>query len=115
MINLVRNKRVFYLCKKIKNTTTFQKPKKKFMNYQPRNSVGEMLSLGEEYSKYLQIKCRPEEAIDFNDKDRCYVYKKPPEIFDELCEGADYIVNGDPIITLNEAEINLIKLSGDLY
>ena len=55
MINLKRNKRKFYLCKKIKNQTTFENPKIKYLNFQPTNSVGEMLSLGEDYSKYLRI------------------------------------------------------------
>ena len=115
MISLKRNKRKFYLCKKIKNQTVFENPKIKFLNFQPTNSVGEMLSLGEDYSKYLRIKCTPKEAKDFSDKDRCYIYKKPAANFDNLCNDADYIVNGDPIITLNEAEINLRKLSGDSY
>lgn len=113
MVGLMRNKRCFYLCKKIKNTVNFEEPIKKFLNYQPRNSVGEMLSLGEDYSKYLKIKCTPKEAKDFNDKDRCYIYKEPSKPFDNLCNDADYIVDGSPLITLNEAEINLTKLSGD--
>ena len=77
MVNLVRNKRKFYLCKKIANSTKFEKPIPKNLNYQPVNSVGEMLTLGEEYSMYLKIKCSPTEAADFSDKDRCYIYKQP--------------------------------------
>lgn len=115
MNSLVRNKRSFYLCKKIADTITFDKPKIKRLNYQPVNSVGEMLTLGEEYSMYLKIKCSPKEAEDFNDKDRCFIYKKPPEEHNPLCEDADYIVDGEPIITLNEAEISLRKLSGGQY
>ena len=115
MINLVRNKRKFYLCKKIADKTTFEKPIPKNLNYQPINSVGEMLTLGEEYSMYLKIKCSPKEAADFSDKDRCYIYKKPPSTHNPMCDDADYIVDGEPVITLNEAEIKLTKLSGGQY
>ncbi len=115
MINLKRNKRKFYLCKRIENSTEFAQPKDKSLNYQPTNSVGEMLSLGEEYSMYLKIKCTPEEAKDFHDKDRCYIYKQPSTPFDVMCDDADYYVNGEPLVSLNEAEINLKKLSGGQY
>lgn len=115
MISLARNKRTFYLCKKIENDTKFKEPIEKNLNYQPTNSVGEMLTLGEDYSKYLKIKCTPDEAKDFKAKDRCYIYKQPPAQHNVMCNDADYVVNGDPLITLNEAEINLIKLSGGQY
>lgn len=115
MISLVRNKRKFYLCKKVADDISFEKPKLKNLNFQPISSVGEMLTLGEEYSMYLRIKCNPNEASDFSDKDRCYVYKKPPLVHDEICDDADYVVDGEPVITLNEAEITLRKLSGGQY
>ena len=115
MISLVRNKRTFYLCKKIADNTTFQKPIPKTLNFQPISSVGEMLTLGEEYSMYLRIKCTPNEAADFSDKDRCYIYKQPPKEHDLMCDEADYVVDGEPIITLNEAQITLRKLSGGQY
>lgn len=115
MINLKRNKQYLYLCKKITNSIEFEQPIKKHLNYRPTNSVGEMLTLGSDYSMYLKIKCTPKEAEDFKDNDRCYVYKQPPEEHDPMCNDADYIVNGEPLITLNEAEINLKKLSGGQY
>ena len=115
MVSLVRNKRKFYLCKKTVDDIKFEKPKKKILNYQPISSVGEMLTLGEEYSMYLRIKCSPSEAADFKDKDRCYIYKQPPAQHNPLCDEADYVVDGEPIITLNEAQITLRKLSGGQY
>ena len=57
MICLKRNKTGFYLCKKIQNSTKFKKPIYIELNYQPTNSVGEKITLGEDYSKYLKIKC----------------------------------------------------------
>lgn len=115
MISLARNKRTFYLCKKVANNTTFEKPIIKRLNFQPISSVGEMLTLGQEYSMYLRIKCKPSEAADFKDEDRCYIYKQPPKEHDLMCEEADYVVDGEPIITLNEAQITLRKLSGGQY
>ena len=55
MICMKRNKRPFYLCKKIPNTTKFDKPIPCNLNYQPTNSVGERLTLGEDYSMYLKM------------------------------------------------------------
>lgn len=115
MISLARNKRTFYLCKKVADNTTFEKPISKTLNFQPISSVGEMLTLGEDYSMYLRIKCTPSEAADFRDKDRCYIYKQPPKPHDLMCDEADYVVDGEPIITLNEAQITLRKLSGGQY
>lgn len=112
MICLKRNKRGFYLCKKIPNSTKFDKPIFYKLNYQPTNSVGERLTLGEDYTMYLKIKCTPNEASNFNNGDKCYVYKQPPTVHDPLCKNADYIVNGNPINTINQSEIRLMKLSG---
>ena len=112
MICLRRNKRPFYLCKKMPESTKFDKPILCYLNYQPTNSIGEILTLGEDYSMYLKIKCTPQEAAKFRNGDKCYVYNRPPQIHDELCKDADYIVDGDPSSTLNQSEIKLRKLSG---
>lgn len=112
MINLKRNKRPIYLCNKIQNATTFKKPFKMFVNYRPTNTVGEMLTMGQDYSMYLKIKCEVEQGIKFQNGDKVYVNVKPPKIHDKLCKDADYIVEGSPMCTFNEAEIKLRKLSG---
>lgn len=112
MICLKRNKRKFYLCNKIANSTKFDNPILQELNYQPTASVGERLTLGEDYTMYLKIKCTPEEAKAFKNGDKCYVYKEPPANHDQMCTDADYIVDGNPITTLNQSEIRLRKLSG---
>ena len=112
MICLKRNKRTFYLCKKIPNTTQFERPSSYNLNYQPTNSIGERLSLGEDYAMYLKIKCTAAESLNFKNGDKCYIYKEPPLTHDPLCKDADYIVDGNPITTLNHSEIRLRKLSG---
>lgn len=112
MICLKRNKRPFYLCKKIPNTTKFEEPIPCNLNYQPTNSIGERLTLGEDYSMYLKIKATPKEASQFKNGDKCYIYTQPPTVHDDLCKNADYIVDGNPAVALNQAEIRLRKLSG---
>ena len=112
MIGLKRNKRIFYLCKKIPNSTKFEEPIKVNLNYEPTNTVGEKLTLGEDYSMYLRIKCTLEEASQFKNGDKCYIYILPPKKHDDLCKNADYIVEGNPLNTLNQSEVNLRKLSG---
>lgn len=113
MICLKRNKRPFYLCKKISGSTKFEKPILCNLNYEPTNSVGERLTLGEDYSMYLKIKCTKKEASNFKNGDKCYIYVLPPEVHDELCNTADYVVDGNPANTLNQSEIKLRKLSGE--
>lgn len=117
MVGLKRNKRAFYLCKKYidseTNVTKYKKPQKVFLNFQPTNSDAQVLALGTEYSKYLKVTGTAKDISIFSNKDKCYVYIKPPKDFDEMCDDADYEVNGDPLITLNEGELMLKKLSGD--
>lgn len=113
MIGLRRNKRRFYLCKKNPNDTTFGEPITVFLNYEPTNSIGERLTIGEDYSMYLRIKCTPKESSLFKDGDKCYVFVTPPKIHDKMCRTADYIVDNGPQVTINQGEINLRKLSGE--
>lgn len=113
MINLKRNKKKLYLCKRIENDTKFNKPIFFKLNYVPTNSVGEMISFGENYSMFLKITCSPKEAQNFKQGDKCYVYVTPPKTHDPLCLDADYIVTTNPMITINEAQVNLRRLSGE--
>lgn len=117
MVGLKRNKKVFYLCKKYidpeTNVTKYKKPQKVSLNYQPTNSDAQVLALGTEYSKYLKVTGTARDISIFSNKDKCYVYVKPPKEYDEMCDDADYEVNGDPLITINEGELMLKKLSGD--
>lgn len=114
MIQQKRNKRYFYLCKRIKDSTKFEKPIKVHLNFVPTNSTGEIISLGENYSMYLKISCTPKQASMFKQGDKCYVYLKPPKEHDSLCKNADYIVSTEPMLTINEAQIQLRRLSGKI-
>ena len=121
MVSLQRNKNPLYLCKKYvdeqTNITKFKKPEKPIsINWQPISSDSQVMGLGVEYSKYIRIKGTKDECSIFNNKDRVFVYKKPDlRNFDEMCDDADYEVDGSPVITLNDGEVMLKRLSGDDY
>lgn len=117
MNTLLRNKRPLYLCKKYvdeeTNVTKFEKPKKLIrVDWQPISSDSESYVFGIEYSKYIRIKGNTEECIQFKNKDRVYVYNIPDlNNYNEMCLDADYEVSGSPIITLNQGEVLLKRLS----
>lgn len=111
MVNLSRNKRTIYLCKKIENSLEFAQPIELKVNYKPTYTSNDVLSLGNSYSLYQTIKCTPKVAKNFSFNDR--IYMKRPENFHSSCNDADFYVYGEPLITLNEAEITIRKLSGD--
>lgn len=111
MINMTRNKRTIYLCKKKQNSLEFEQPIELKVNYRPTYSSNDALVLGNNYTLYQTIKCTPKIAKNFSFNDR--IYMTEPENFDASCNDADYYVYGQPLITLNEAEITIRKLSGD--
>ena len=112
MVNMTRNKRTIYLCKKIENYLQFEQPIAIKVNYRPTYSSNDVLALGNNYSLYETIKCTPKVAKNFSFNDRIYINE--PQEFNSSCNDADFYVYGEPLITLNEAEITLRKLSGDL-
>lgn len=115
MISLKRNKRELYLCKSYieNNITKYKEPELIETNYQPISSTGEVISLGIEYAEYLKIVDTVEIANKFENFDKCYVFTKPPEEHDVLCNAADFIVNGQPTITLNQGVVQLKRLTGE--
>ncbi len=112
MVSMTRNKRTIYLCKKKDNSLEFEAPIEIKVNYRPTYSSNDVLALGNNYTLYQTIKCTPKVAENFKFNDRVYI--KKPEDFNSSCNDADFYVYGNPLITLNEAEVTLRKLSGDL-
>ena len=112
MISMTRNKRTIYLCKKQENSLEFAQPIELKVNYRPTYSSNDVLALGNNYTLYQTIKCTPKMAKNFSFNDRIYINE--PKDFDASCNDADFYVYGEPLITLNEAEITIRKLSGDL-
>lgn len=114
MNSLKRNKQELFLCKKtvVNGITQYLEPISIKTNYQPTNSVGEVIGIGNEYTQYLKIKDILKVGKQFSNGDRCYVYVTPPKEHDVLCKNADFIVNGEPLLTLNQSEVRLQRLTG---
>lgn len=118
MNSLMRNKRPLYLCKKYidedVNVIKFKTPKEIIIDWQPISSDGQTLVVGIEYSEYIRVKGTAEEVSVFNNKDRVYIFKKPKlNQFDGMCNDAEYEVSNNPVITLNDGEVMLRRLSRD--
>lgn len=117
MYTLKRNQKPLYLCKRYvdeeTNVTKYERPEEAlYVNWQPISSDSESFIFGIEYSKYIRIKGSKEECSKFNNKDRVYIFKQPDLInFDNMCSDADYEVDGSPLITINDGEVLLKRLS----
>lgn len=112
MVNLTRNKRTIYLCKKKENSIEFEKPIEIKINRMPTYSSSDTIALGINARMYQTIKCTPKVASNFSNSDRVYLQK--PVNFRSDCNDADYFIYGDPMITLNEAEITMRKMNGEI-
>lgn len=115
MRNLRRNKRKLYLCQKYTDNLIdkFKEPIELWENYVPTNSEGDLISMGMDYPMYLRIKTNISERNLFHPKDRLYVYVDKPSEHDSLCKDADYEVESDPMVFINEMEVVLHRLSSD--
>lgn len=113
MNTLQRNNRGLYLCSRyVQNgVELFKEPKYYSINYNPTSSAEQIMTFGVNYSIYLLAKVLPELGAEFHAGDRCYIYTKPPTKHDKLCKEADYVVNGEPISSLNVTEIKFKRLS----
>ena len=112
---LKRNKRKIYLCnqKEENGRIEYTKPREFELNFQPLTSDGEIIAIGSEYTNRLVIYTKPTIAKEFKNKDRCYVYNEIPKEHDKFCNNADFYVDGDPLIFLNEAYFYLQKMTGE--
>ena len=117
MNNLKRNKRPFYYCTRQEENGRifYSKPKRIRLNYQPISSEGEMIAIGPEYYNRLIVYMRPNYGKLFHHGDRCYVFVEPPKTYDKTCNTADYFVDGEPKIYINEYTMHLTRMKGDDY
>lgn len=117
MTGIKRQRKHFYWCERYTDETTeitkFKKPIKVYLDYEPMNSDAQVLALGTEYSKYLQVVGNNNEIKKFKNLDRCYINIEPPKDFDGMCNDADFEVSGDPSRTENGISLVLKKLSGN--
>ncbi len=112
---LKRNKKQIYLCNKSSSNDRiiFSNPILKEINFQPISSTGEIIALGENYTKRLKIVTTKKIADSFHNLDRCYVFNSIPETPDIYCSNADFYVDGEPQIYINDAIIYLQRMIGD--
>lgn len=111
---LNRNKRTIYVCEKYvdNNITKFNNPKKIDINYQYTNSDGDLIAFGKDFPMYIRIKGDLNDLKNFHREDRVYVNITPAKPFNPLCKDANYEVDSDPIVSLNQIEVTLKRLSG---
>ena len=117
---LKRNKRTLYLCQKVEEDgrMIFGKPIEVRANYQPiedTRTVGQLLEFGPDYTSTLIVYINPIMRNLFHNGDRCYVFVEPPEEYDKTCTTADYVVNGEPKLYMNECTFHLLRMKGDEY
>ena len=115
MNNLRRNKRSIYICNKIveNDRYVFSNPIKYDLNYQPLSSDGEVIAFGNDYINRLLVYTSPEIAKNFHNFDRAYVFVDIPETADKFCTTADFYIDGEPLIYLNDAKFYLQRMTGD--
>lgn len=115
MYRLNRNKRLIFLCNQtIENDRKiFTEPVEYKLNYQPLLTEGEIITAGLEYINRLVVYSSVKEASNFHNGDRCYVFVNKPEEYDKFCNNADFYVDGEPLIYLNEARFYLQRMVGD--
>lgn len=117
MNNLLRNKRIIYICNRIieNGRYFYSNPQKVKVNYQPISdkSAGEIIAVGENYINRLILYMKPSLAKKFHNFDRCYVFVDPPKNHDKVCSEADFYVDGSPSRYINESTVHLQRMTGD--
>lgn len=115
MRTLERNKRLLYLCKKYEDNDLikYRAPIPYYENYTPTNTESDLIGIGLTYPMYLRIKSDIINKDRYAPGDKVYVYVTPPSVHSELAETCDYIVDEQPLDTINQVEIRLKRLSSD--
>jgi len=121
-----RNQQLIYLCQKYLDGSLV-KYKEPIPIYEhchgiDTNSDTLLTPIGIEDVQKLIIRSDNRVCIDgkwqdrkdvYHTGDRVYVYKKPPEKYDDFCKNADYEVESLPYPTPNQVEIILINRSAN--
>ena len=120
MNTLKRNKRKFHLCQKIEvdGRMIFDKPIEMKANFQPiedTRTINQLLEFGPDHTSTLIVYIKPTLRDLFHNGDRCYVFVEPPEEYDKTCTTADYVINGEPKLYMNECTFHLSRMKGDEY
>lgn len=115
---LLRNRRTIYYCEMYleNGIEVYKKPKKVKINFNPTNSSSQVVAYGNTYPLYLKGIIMNSLDIKFKEGDKCYIYKTPKttNTVDKLCKEADYIIDSEPLITLNSTEVSFKRLTSDM-
>lgn len=113
---LLRNRRTIYYCEMYseEGVDKFREPVTLQINFEPINSSSQIFAFGNVYPLFLKGIVRNNLEIKFKPGDRCYIYNEVPEVYDELCDTADYIVDTEPLQTLNFTEVRFRRLTSDM-
>lgn len=113
---LMRNRREIYYCELYNEDgiEKFKKPIPVKINFEPTNSSSQIFAFGNVYPLFLKGIVLNSLDIKFKSGDKCYIYNKLPEEYDELCSDADYIVENEPLQTLNFKEVRFKRLTSDM-
>lgn len=114
MRTLHRNKRKLYLCEVYEDNglKKYKEPIELKENWQITSTDVEFKNLGFDSYDYIRIKTNASHSTYYHLGDRLYINVNIPEEHDVLCKNADYEVYKDPVVTLNECEVLLKRLSG---
>lgn len=115
MKNLHRNRRKIYVAEVYwdeNGLKKYKRPIELYENFQVMHSESLFMSIGQEILNDGRIKTSPSHAQYYHFGDKVYINTVPSENFDTISDDADYMVNADPIVTLNECSVILEKLSG---
>jgi len=96
---LERNKKPLYYCRRLTPTDTgyqdgmelFEPPVQRYLNYKSLDGETSLVTTGEVNTKNLIAKLY-DGTDQYEEKDRCYVYKAPSVPFDAFCNDADYVI-----------------------
>lgn len=92
MRTLERDKKPLYVCTKIKDSdpVQFEEPFLVKLNVVATTSEADIVAFGDSYKEYRRAKISIKDMDKFHEGDRAYIYVRPPEIHDVLCETADF-------------------------
>lgn len=92
MRTLERDKKPLYVCRRKPNTDPkqFEEPVERKLNTVATTSQADIVAFGDQYKEYRRALITKEQMSDYNEGDRAYIYARPPEKHDPLCNGCDF-------------------------
>lgn len=113
---LLRNRRKIHYCEMYSENgiEKFREPVSLQINFEPTNSSSQIFAFGNVYPVFLKGVVLNSFNVKFKPGDKCYIYNEPPVDHDELCDTADYIVDTEPLQTLNFTEVRFRRLTSDM-